>query len=468
MSKHRLGPPPIVYLLLLLLLGGAAYFWLNRTPTPQITSPLDDSQETAPVLSLTGQISQGEHLLITADATPEKQAGIRAMVAGDFNTAIQELEKSRQAVRQDPETLIYLNNAQVAGETSLKIAVSVPIGSNLNVAQEILRGVAQAQQEINQSGGIGGAKLQVVIANDQNNPQIAEKIAREFVENREILAVVGHNSSNVSLAAAPIYQQGRLVMISPTSDAKALSGIGNYIFRTIPSVRFQADTLSRYSMQQARLTSLVICADESAVYSQSLKDEFTSAIFADGGRIANVNCDLAAPDFNANQMISEAIGAGADGLFLIPSIDRLRQAIAIARANQGKLTLLGSSAMYTFQTIQQGQADVNDLVLAVPWHPSAFANNSFSNNANQLWGGPVNWRTAMAYDAVLAIIAGLQQNPTRTGVQSNLTRPNFAAQGSTGTIEFLPSGDRNAPAILVKIQPGSLSGTGYDFVPIGN
>ncbi|NJQ97654.1 MAG: ABC transporter substrate-binding protein [Hydrococcus sp. CSU_1_8] len=111
------------------------------------------------------------------------------------------------------------------------------MGSNLNVAKEILRGVAQAQHEINQKGGIGGKLVQVKIANDENSPEIAKQIAKELVRNKKIIAVIGHNSSDASLAAAPIYQEGELVAISPTSVARELSGIGNYIFRTTPSTR---------------------------------------------------------------------------------------------------------------------------------------------------------------------------------------------------------------------------------------
>ncbi|HBY75884.1 MAG TPA: ABC transporter substrate-binding protein, partial [Cyanobacteria bacterium UBA11148] len=51
-----------------------------------------------------------------------------------------------------------------------KIAVSVPMESNLNKAQEILRGVAQAQNEVNRNGGINGMLLKVAIANDENDP----------------------------------------------------------------------------------------------------------------------------------------------------------------------------------------------------------------------------------------------------------------------------------------------------------
>jgi branched-chain amino acid transport system substrate-binding protein len=52
--------------------------------------------------------------------------------------------------------LIYLNNAIVnlnPNRPPRRIAVSVPIGSNVNVASEMLRGIAQAQNEINNKDG---------------------------------------------------------------------------------------------------------------------------------------------------------------------------------------------------------------------------------------------------------------------------------------------------------------------------
>ncbi|WP_445240772.1 hypothetical protein [Microcoleus vaginatus] len=44
--------------------------------------------------------------------------------------------------------------------------------------------------------------------------------------------------------------------------------------------------------------------------------------------------------------------------------------------------------------------------------------------------------------------------------------PLFTASGASGTISFLPSGDRNAPVQLVKVVEGSRSTYGYDFTPI--
>jgi branched-chain amino acid transport system substrate-binding protein len=106
------------------------------------------------------------------------------------------------------------------------------------------------------------------------------------------------------------------------------------------------------------------------------------------------------------------------------------------------------------------------MVLAVPWHILGNPNSQFPKAASQLWGGEVNWRTALAYDAAKALIAGIGRNPSRSGVQQALSSPGFSAAGAAGDIKFLASGDRNQAVQLVMIQSGKRTSFGYEFVPV--
>ena len=411
------------------------------------------------------QTSMGEEILITADTTSDKKAGVQAIADRNFANAITKLESSLKVKPNDPEALIYLNNARAAQKSHpFKIAVVGPIGSNLDIAQEILRGVAQAQDEFNRIGGINGRLLQIEIGNDNNDPELAKQLANKFVEDRSILAVVGHNASEASLAAVPVYEKSGLVMISPTSGATDLSGKGNYIFRTVPTDRVDAKNLAHYAIKTARKTKLAICTDSKSPYSQSLKGEFTNAVYEESGKVSGVACDFSAEKFNPRAVMDKFMRDGANGLLLLPSVERIQQATNMAKTNKGRLELLSGSTMYTFDTLKQGQVDVNGMVLSVVWHPTQFPENPFSANANKLWdlrGGAVNWRTAMAYDATQVIITALKRSNTRQELQKVLSSPAFSVNGATGTIKFLPSGDRDGKSILVKVQP---SGTGYDFV----
>jgi branched-chain amino acid transport system substrate-binding protein len=411
------------------------------------------------------RISSGEKLLVEANASPEKKAGIEAFANKDYAVAINLWELSLKKRPNDPETVIYLNNAKVANRNSIQIAVSVPIGDNLNVAQEILRGVAQYQQEINQKDGIQNKLLQVKIVNDDNSPIASKQIALQLVGDRHILAVIGHNSSEATIAAAPIYQDAGLVMISPTSYAKKITELGDYIFRTVPSIRFQADTLSRYAIRNSKIKTLAICFDSTSEYSKSLKEDFTSAVLGDGGRIVQANCDFSRKDFDASIIVSRVINKGAKGLLLAPAVDNIDPAIQVAKVDRHRLALMGSHTLYHNQTLEKGQAAVKDMILAVPWHPEAFPEEPFVGEATQLWKGKVNWRTALAYDATKVAIAGLKFSKLdRQSLQRSLSDPNFSVRGASGLIEFLPSGDRDSPAIPITIEPDITSKTGYKFV----
>lgn len=446
------------------LLG--AGFWLWNQLSGKTIIPSDSKTDTQQKSDSTSErISLGEKILVTADTNPDKEAGVKAFAKGDFAAAASNFKASLLKSRNDPETLIYLNNSLGDSSKYLKVAVSVPIGGNLDVAKELLRGVAQAQDEVNRSGGINGKLLQVAIANDDNNPNQAQQLATQFVKDASIQAVVGHNASNLTIAAAPIYQQGKLVMISPSSTAENLSGIGSYIFRTVQGNDSLANSLSNYTVKTARKTNIAICIDSTAVDTISFKKEFVKGIEAGGSKVNPTDCDFSAANFDPSAVMSQLISSGADSLVLLPYVDGINKALELAAANKGKLTLLASPTLYRYQTLQAGKGDINGMVMTVPWHPTAIKSNPFSPNAVKLWGGNVNWRTATAYDATIAIAKGLQQGNSREELQKVLHSPSFSVNGATGKIAFQPSGDIKGTAILVKVQPKSNSPTGYDFVP---
>jgi branched-chain amino acid transport system substrate-binding protein len=431
-------------------------------PTNPPEKPVQDS-------ATANRMSIGEKLLIAADQNPIKQSAIQAFAAGDYRSAITKYDASLQIQRNDPEAWIYQNNAKaIASNNFLKIAVSVPIGGNLNVSKEVLRGVAQVQEEVNSRGGIKGKPLQVAIVNDDNDPLTAEKMARHLSQDDQILGVIGHNFTEASIAAAPIYQQSGLVMISPTSVGSGLSDLGSYIFRTTPDTRSTADILARYTVESARKSKVAICFASDAKASQSFKDSFEWSIFQAGGKVIETNCDFSQPNFNAVDVSTQAISGGADALLLAPSIDNLNQAIAVMQANKNRLPLLGNQTMYSFETLEQGSADANGMILSVGWHSGDNAARVFIQEAKSQWGGNVGWRTAMAYDATKAMVIGLESElkPTRQKLQATLANPDFAFTGATGVVKFSPSGDRNLKGVLVTVESGDRSGAGYDFVPL--
>jgi branched-chain amino acid transport system substrate-binding protein len=382
----------------------------------------------------------------------------------EYSLAQSKFEAALELKKNNPEALIYVNNAKAIAVENLKIAVSVPIGNQPEIAWEILRGVAQRQTEINLQGGINGKLLLVEIVSDDDNPDVASQIARQLAADSSVLAVIGHNDSNASLAASNIYQEQKLVMISATSSGSKLSDIGSYILRTTPSVSILANALSSYASVSS-LDRIAVCFDSSSSASNSFAQKFMAETTENGGQILPIDCDFARLNFNPVPIVEKAIALEADAILLSPSVNKINLAVAIAQVNQNRLSLLGSYSLYTSETIDTGQEAVAEMVLSVPWLPETTPNSVFLDNSREFWGGKVNWRTAMAYDATKAIAKGLENSDSRTELQSILTNSDFLVEGATGQFRF-EKGDRLGKVHLAHITKPEANSNRYEFLKL--
>jgi branched-chain amino acid transport system substrate-binding protein len=268
------------------------------------------------------------------------------------------------------------------------------------------------------------------------------------------------------MAAAPIYASRGLVMVSPTSYARNLSSIGRTVFRTTPNSRAIAAALAKQAVDSLRFRNIAICVDGKSQASQSFRDDFIGSLYEYGGKVTRTDCDFSAPEFDADQIPAQVISDGADGLLLSPAVENLGRAIEVIQANKRKIPLLAGPSIYTYETLQKGLVDANGMIIAVAWDPSESKGSAYAKNAQVLWGGSGSWRTAMSYDAAKVVVTGLQTAQDRNQLQKVLMGSTFSIKGATGTIEFLPTGDRNKSGTLMKIRPGKQSGTGYDFTSL--
>ncbi|MGE5485480.1 MAG: ABC transporter substrate-binding protein [Ignavibacteriales bacterium] len=122
--------------------------------------------------------------------------------------------------------------AQPEKPKTIKIACSFPLsGSSAELGQRTLRGIKLAVEEINAAGGINGKQIEIVPMDDRADPKEAANVANLLASNPEILAVIGHNNSSCTLAAAPIYNKAGLPNISPDSSSPKITEAGPYTFR---------------------------------------------------------------------------------------------------------------------------------------------------------------------------------------------------------------------------------------------
>jgi ABC-type branched-subunit amino acid transport system substrate-binding protein/serine/threonine protein kinase len=400
-----------------------------------------------------------------------KNAGTLALKNQNYPEAIEKFRKALAKRPNAPETRIYLNNALIGNEKSYTIAALVPITEDANYrALEMLRGFAQAQTEINEKNKF---KIKLELFNDQDKPTIAKEIAENLVKRPEIIGVVGHNSSPVSLAVADTYNQNRLVFITPVSITDKLTDSTKpYIFQTNLRGDRVAETLVNHMVNNQRKKKAAIFYVSKVAYSESLKAQFSSRLVSMGGEIV-ANIDLSADNFRSSQSLQQAIDQGAETIAIFPTYKYREKAWDLLRDKHTKhpqINVFGDIAtLYSFDTLRQTRQSAEGMILGVSWH-IAESDTAFSRNSRQLWQGGVNWATATSYDALTAIATALNRdpNPSRSTIQLALSSGRF--EGATGTFQFFngqPT-DRVTLVTVSKTPPNYpySSGTGYDFLPL--
>ncbi|MGK7954330.1 MAG: ABC transporter substrate-binding protein [Crocosphaera sp.] len=410
--------------------------------------------------SLEQRLSSGDRRLFTNQNNPSADQGIEAFVAGNYEQAYQQFNEAVKAAPNDPEVQIYLNNSQArkAGKPFVLAAV-VPVDQKRTNAEEMLRGVAQAQSQFNQQG-VNGRLLEIVIVNDSNDPNYAQQVAQKIVNNNDILGVIGHNSSSASAKGLEEYEKAGIAMISSTSTSTSLSG--NVFFRTVPSDAKAGQFLAQYSLDNT-ISSVAVFYTSTSSYSDSLKQAFIDK-FQILGTVKKI--DISISNFDPKSTV-ESLQDQVDAFVLFPNTDNkiINLALQVADANANLTNpkkLLGGDALYNPATLKLSQGGVDGLVLAVPW----FAKNTYpyTNLAAKRWGGRVSWRTATSYDVTKAFIKALSENATRNSVLTNLQTTNLSPSETSGEpLQFLKSGDRNTDPLLVRVIRKSSNFAEYDF-----
>ncbi len=443
LTKRLIVPPPIIT--------------PTPTPSPSPTPTPSPTPPNATDIPLEKRFSSGDRRLFTNQVNPHADKGIDAFKAGKYEEASQHFTQAVKTVRNDPEVQIYLNNSQARKRgKSFILAAVVPVDQRSTNAEEMLRGVAQAQTQFNQQG-INGRLLEIVIVNDSNDPQ---QVAQKIVNNNDILGVIGHNSSGASAKGLEAYEPAGIAMISPTSTSTSL--FGNVFFRTVPSDAKAGKSLARYAIRN-NMSEVAVFYTSTSNYSKSLKQAFVDGFQLLGSTIV---LDMSLPNFNAKNTV-EVLQNKVDGFVLFPNTNNniLNLSLQVSDANanlSNPKKLLGGDALYNPATLKYSQGGVNGLVLAVPWF--AKRDYPYTNLAAKRWGGRVSWRTATSYDATKAFTKALSGNATRNSVLLNLQKTNLSPSETSGeALQFLKSGDRNTDPLLVRVIPKSGNPDEYDF-----
>ena len=172
------------------------------------------------------------------------------------------------------------------GDT-IVIGVTGPFSQPRGVSMKA--GAELARDEINKAGGIDGKQVELIFADDSANNDAAVRIAGEFRDDQRVVAVIGHLTSDPTVAAAPIYNDERepMALISPSASAPRITEEGGRaVFRVCPTDLEHGRALARYARNVLHARTAAILY-ENAVYGRGVESNFVNDFRQLGGTIVS-------------------------------------------------------------------------------------------------------------------------------------------------------------------------------------
>lgn len=204
---------------------------------------------------------------------------------------------------------------QAQAQDKIQIGLSAPLtGDFAEYGNNFKSGALLAVKQVNQAGGLHGKQIELVTLDSRGDPKEGVIIAQKFVSNPKILAVAGDFSSAVSIAAAPLYNAGKLVNMSPTAVHPDYTRTGPFIFRGGATAKSEGGFDGRWTAKDLGFKRIALIYLNDDAYNAYAK-AFTEIAIANGGTIvASEKYAAGEKDFTAS--LTKIKAANPDVLYV--------------------------------------------------------------------------------------------------------------------------------------------------------
>ena len=173
-----------------------------------------------------------------------------------------------------------------AGGDTIRIGVYGDLtGATSSFGTSTKNGIQLAFDEINAAGGVNGKKLEMLFEDDQGTPEKAKTVMQKLISQDKVVAVLGEVASSNSLAAAPVAQEAKIPMITPSSTNPKVTEVGDYISRVCFIDPFQGSVMAKFAANTLGAKTAAVLGDNSSDYSKGLTQFFEQEFTKLGGRV---------------------------------------------------------------------------------------------------------------------------------------------------------------------------------------
>jgi branched-chain amino acid transport system substrate-binding protein len=341
-------------------------------------------------------------------------------------------------------------------EEPIKIAVAFPMtGDNAEYGKSFLLAAQIKVDEWNENGGVLGRTIELVNYDDKNSGEEAASIAQKIVSDPEIIGVLGHFSSGVSMVAAPIYEENKLIEISNTASHPDYSSIGDYIFRNNSVISSEFKVIEDIITNDLKLTKVGIVA---------IKTDWGTTSGAIAADLINNNPSLTlvaqeevlegSDDYSL--AIAKLKEAGAEVVISVGMYSLIAPLAKQYKAVDPDIQVIGLSNAYAQQLIELGGEAAEGIIFPVSFYADSEDSDvkKFVDAYKTEFGSEPSALAAQAYDSIGILIEAVKQNGSVDKEALRDTLNSVTYPGITGETKFDEIGDATKQYTKLIIKDG--------------
>jgi branched-chain amino acid transport system substrate-binding protein len=331
-------------------------------------------------------------------------------------------------------------------------------GTTANFGISSVNGIKLATEEINNAGGINGKQIELLVQDDRSDASEAATIVTKFVTQDQVHAILGEVASSRSIAAAPIAQNAKIPMLTPSSTNPEVTKKGDFIFRSCFIDPVQGAAIAQFAAKTLGAKTAAIMVDRKNDYSTGLESVINDTFTRMGGRmVATQSYQEGDQDFNAQ--LTSLKGANPDVIFVPGYYNDVGLIAKQARDKGITVPLVGGDGWDSTQLYAIGGTALNGSYFTNHYSPydTDPRVQKFVNDYKAKYGNVPDALAATAYDAAHIMFDAIKRSKSLDGPA---IRDALAATkdypGVTGTVTFNANRDAVKPIVMIEIKDGGL------------
>lgn len=244
-------------------------------------------------------------------------------------------------------------------QPEIRIGLLTPIDATNVMSSTPLNAAQLAVDEINENGGllVNGQRHQITLIaeDDGGTAETAVQTALRLINQENIVALVGPPFSSTALFVAPLANEARIPLITPTATNPEITPGRPYVFRATFDDNFQGIALANFIQSNLGYNRVAILYDITNNYSRGLAETFNNAFTRYGGEIVAIETYTADTADTFTEQLQRIAAAQPQAIFIPNNTnDVLIQGAEIR--NMGlEATLIGGDSWQGQRLSEQGQ-----------------------------------------------------------------------------------------------------------------